>query len=90
MVESIGFIGDEQIPMEKSLSFLEIRRENSPMLDIGVEVRSDGIHRINGRRTDTDGKVNVLLLRHLKNFHPYWIWGRKSIRWSPSDPSDTN
>ena len=69
-MESIGFIGDEQIPIEKFLFFLEIRRENSPMLDIGIEVRSDGIHRIHGRRTDTDGKVNVLMLRHLKKLSP--------------------
>lgn len=69
-MESIGFIGDEQIPMEKFLFFLEIRRENSPMLDIGIEVRSDGIHQIHRRRTDTDGKVNVLMLRHLKKLSP--------------------
>ena len=69
-MESIGFIGDEQIPMEKFLFFLEIHRENSPMLDIGIEVRSDGIHQIHGRRTDTNGKVNVLMLRHLKKLSP--------------------
>lgn len=69
-MESIGFIGDEQIPMEKFSFFLEICRENSPMLDIGIEVRSDGIHQIHRRRTDTDGKVNVLMLRHLKKLSP--------------------
>ena len=33
-------------------------------MDMGVESLSDGVHRIHRRRTDIDGKVHVLVLRH--------------------------
>ena len=41
------------------------------MLDEGVESSSDGIHRIHRihrTRTDSDGKVYVLFVRHLEKF----------------------
>ena len=38
------------------------------MLDEGVESLSDGIHRIHLTRTDSDGKVYVLLVRHFEKF----------------------
>ena len=37
----------------------------SPILDMGVENRSDGIHRIHRTRLVSDGKVHVLVSRHL-------------------------
>ena len=37
------------------------------MLDEGVKSRSDGIHRIHWKRTDSDGKVHDLFVRGLKN-----------------------
>ena len=67
-MESIGSIGDEPIPMEKSMFYFEILRTISPMSDEGVESRSDGIHRIHWRRSDSDGKVHDLFVRVLEKF----------------------
>ena len=55
----------------------ETLRKMSPILDMGVENRSDGIHRIHRTRLVSDGKVHVLVLRHLEKYHPYWMLGQK-------------
>ena len=39
---------------------------------------------------DSIGHVEFLFVRHLENCHQAVRGGRKSFRWSPSDPSDTN
>ena len=39
---------------------------------------------------DSIGQVEFLFVRHLENCHQAVRGGRKSFRWSPSDPSDTN
>ena len=49
-------------------SIFEILRTISPMSDEGVESRSDGIHRIHWRRSDSDGKVHDLFVRVLEKF----------------------
>ena len=41
------------------------------MFDEGVESRSDGIHRIHWKRTDSVGKVHDLFVRGLKNIFIY-------------------
>ena len=57
-MESIGSIGHEQIPMEM---FMCYSCETYPDdMDIGVERRSDGIHRFYRIRIDSDGKEHVL------------------------------
>ena len=60
------------------------------MLDEGVESRSDGVHWIHWKRIDSDGKVHFLFVRDLEKFHPCWMRGWKSFRWSPSDPLETD
>ena len=57
---------------------------------MGFESRSDGVHRIHRTRIDSIGHVEFLFIRHLENCHQAVRGGRKSFRWSPSDPSDTN
>ena len=39
---------------------------------------------------DSIGHVEFLFVKHLENCHQAFRGGRKSFRWSPSDPSDTN
>ena len=39
---------------------------------------------------DSIGQVEFLFVRHLENCHQAVRGGRKSFRWSPSEPSDTN
>ena len=56
----------------------------------GVESRSNGVLRIHRTRIDSIGHVGFLFVRHLENCHQAVRGGRKSFRWSPSDPSDTN
>ena len=56
----------------------------------GLDSRSDGVHRIHRTRIDSIGHVESLFVRHLENCHQAIRGGRKSFRWSPSDPSDTN
>ena len=53
----------------------ETLRQMSPILDMGEGNRSDGIHRIHRTRQVSDGKVHVLVLRHLEKYHPYWMLG---------------
>ena len=48
--------------MEMACSSLEIL----PILDVGVENRSDGIHRIHRTRNDSDGNLHGLVVRHLE------------------------
>ena len=52
----------------------------------GVEIRSDGVHRIHRTRIDSIGHVEFLFVRHLENCHQAVREGVE-IR---SDPSDTN
>ena len=70
------------------MEFLFVRHlENCHQAIRGVESRSDGLHRT---RIDSIGHVEFLFVRHLENCHQAIRRGRKSFRWSPSDPSDTN
>ena len=43
------------------------------MLAQGAESRSDRIHRIHWRRTDSDGKVHDLFVRVLQKVHSCWM-----------------
>ena len=67
-------------------SSCETIKKNSPILDIRLENRSDEVHRIHRTWTDSNRKVQVLVMRHLKKFHPYWILGWKI---DPINSSDT-
>ena len=53
---------------KSACSSLETLRKISPIFDVGVENRSDGIHRIHRTRKDSDGKVHVLFGGHLEKF----------------------
>ena len=57
----------------KVFSIRERLRKISPMLDKGVESRSDGVHRIHWTRIDSDGKVHFLFVRDLEKFRSCWI-----------------
>ena len=47
-------------------------------------------HRIHRTRIDSIGHVEFLFVRHLEKCYQAVRRGRKSFRWSPSDPSYTN
>ena len=61
---------------KRPCSIRERLRKSSPMyVSEGLESRSDSIHLIHWRQTDSDGKVNVLLVRYLEKCHPCWMRG---------------
>ena len=49
------------------------------MLDERVESRSDGHHRIQWTRIDSDGKVHFLFVRDLEKFHSCRMRGWKVV-----------
>ena len=72
------------------VEFLFVRQKIVIKRSEGIESRSDGVHRIHRTRIDSIGHVEFLFVRHLENCHQAVSVGRKSFRWSSSDPSDTN
>ena len=69
---------------------VSVRRKISLIRKKGCKVVPIEFHRIHRTRIDSIGHVEFLFVRHLEICHQAVSGVRKSFRWNPSDPSDTN